>query len=302
MVDVVIPTYDNYVELKECLISLSRQTVLDFQVWIAVDGSQDQTLFEIPKLLTSLPYRACILQHKDEKNHGRAATRNLALPYISREYVWFLDSDMCPDTNCLAAHLSLLKLHGKNAISIGAIEYTNAHKNIWAKYLSTRGHAKYTHNQLLPWNYFITANSILPSKFFVELNGFDENINKYGGEDMELSYRIYKKFAAKLYKNDLALCRTVQEKSLSTALQQLEEYGRYGLSYIYQKHLDMPKVYHIGKLSGNALKRKVYCFLTCSFGRFLAKQLVKYLPFRWSKFFINYLVISAIFRGYSCKK
>ncbi|MCS7076412.1 MAG: glycosyltransferase [Bacteroidia bacterium] len=298
MVDVIIPTYNNYDELSKCLHALCNQTVRYFQVWIAVDGSRDNTTTDLPNLVKNLPFRAHILEHEDKKNHGRSATRNLALTHIEGEYVWFLDSDMHPTPYCLQAHLNLLETLGKNAISVGAIQYTNVCQNIWARYVSTRGHAKYTHGAFIPWNYFITANSLLPSCFFTSVNGFDEKISKYGGEDMELSYRIHKKFNPLFCKNDLAVCHTQQDKTLSKALEELTEYGTYGLPYIFNKHPDMPKVYYMDKITGKASTKMLYYFLTHPIWTFFIKKVVRFLPFRISKFLINYLVISAIFKGY----
>lgn len=300
MVDIVIPTYNNYNELKKCLIALCQQTVKDFEVWIVIDGSSDETLLQLPDFILTLSYKAHILEHQDKKNHGRSATRNLALPYIKQEFIWFLDSDMTPEPDCLQQHLSLCR-EQKNSISVGAIHYINSRKNIWAKYISTRGHAKKRHKDLIPWNYFITANSLVPADYFKQLNGFDENIRKYGGEDMEFAYRIQLKNKVYFYKNEMAVCTTVQEKTLAQALVQLEEYGREGLPYIYKKHPDMPKVYHLDKLERKTVQQKIYKFLTLAVWSKSARFFVKYLPFCVAQHFINYLVICAIFKGYKSK-
>ncbi len=301
MVDVLIPTYNNYDELKNCLNALSEQTVQHFEVWIAVDGSKDETLLSLPQFISELPFKAHILEHADKENHGRSAARNLALNALKKPFVWLLDSDMMPEPNCLQAHIDVCMLH-KNVISVGAIHYQNIKQNIWAKYISTRGHAKYRHAELLPWNYFVTANSMLPTEYLVNLRGFDENIKKYGGEDMEFAYRMHRNYKASFYKNDLAICRTVQEKTLSQALIQLEEYGREGLPYIYKKHPDMPRVYHLDKLEGNKIRKMLYQWLTLSVWTRVVKPLIHFLPFPFSQYLISYLVICAIFKGYKQHK
>lgn len=297
MVDIVIPTCNNYPELKNCLNALSQQTVQKFEVWIAVDGSKDETLRYLPQFISELPFKVHILEHADKENHGRSATRNLPLKYLKNLFVWLLDSDMIPEPKCLEEHLNLCTKY-KNAISVGAIHYNNASQNVWAKYISKRGHAKYTHKELLPWNYFVTANSMLPAEYLVNLYGFDENIKKYGGEDMEFAYRIHRNYKASFYKNDLAVCRTVQNKTLSQAISQLEEYGKEGLPYIYKKHPTMPRVYHLDKLQGNNIKKMFYYTLTLPVWGSLIKPLIHFLPFSFSKYLINYLVISAVFKGY----
>lgn len=298
MIDIIIPTYNNYTELKTCLTALSRQTVQDFEVWIAVDGSTDETSVSLQQFILELPFKAHILQHSDKQNHGRSVARNMVLGLLTKPFVWFLDSDMIPEPTCLQTHLYMC-MHCKNAVSVGAIHYENTKQNVWAKYLSTRGHAKYRHNNLLPWNYFITANSMLPTLYFTELHGFDENIKKYGGEDMEFAYRMYKKYTCFFYKNDIAVCKTVQEKTLSKALMQLEEYGKEGLPYIYLKHADMPKVYHLDKLEGSKVKKIFYRWLTLPVWSVCIKPFIRFLPFVFAKHLINYMVICAVFRGYT---
>jgi len=301
MVDVVIPTFNNFSELKKCLYALSCQTIEHFIVWIAIDGSSDETVSQLPQFILELPYKVHILEHSDKQNHGRSSARNLALPYIKNPFVWLLDSDMIPEPTCLQAHLNICTQY-KNAVSVGAITYENVKENLWARYISMRGHAKSKHQEILPWNYFITANSLIPAQYFIELNGFDENINKYGGEDMEFAYRIHLQYFPVFYKNELAVCKTIQYKTLSQALLQLEEYGREGLPYIYQKHANMPKVYHLDKLQGSKIKQKMYQFLTLPLWSKWLKPLMKYLPFCLAKHGINYLVISAIFKGYMSNK
>lgn len=297
MVDIVIPTYNNYNELKKCLYALHHQTIQNFEVWVAVDGSKDETLLRLPQFIAELPFKVHILEHADKRNHGRSVTRNLSLAHLKNPYVWLLDSDMIPEPQCIEAHLHICTQY-KNAISVGAVRYDNTTKNIWAKYVSTRGHAKYKHIQHLPWNYFVTANSMLPSAYLINLRGFDENIKKYGGEDMEFAYRIHHNYTASFYKNDLAVCRTVQEKTLSQALIQLEEYGKEGLPYINKKHPDIPRVYHLDKLEGNKIKKTFYHLLTLSLWSRCIKPFIPFLPFSISKYLINYLVICAIFSGY----
>lgn len=298
MVDIIIPTYNNFLELKKCLHALGNQTVKQFSVWIVVDGSNDETLIYLPEFISNLPYTTHILEHADKQNHGRSAARNLAIPNIQNPFIWFLDSDMIPEPTCLQAHLKICSQY-QNSVSVGTIFYENASTHLWAKYLSTRGHAKFKHLNILPWNYFITANSLIPAEYFVHLNGFDENIKKYGGEDMEFAYRMHVKYSPNFYKNDLAVCSTVQTKSISQALLQLEEYGREGLPYIFQKHPNMPPIYLLDKLQGNKFKRSFYQLLTHSLWSKSLIPFLDFLPFSISKHILNYLVISAIFKGYS---
>jgi glycosyltransferase involved in cell wall biosynthesis len=100
-VAVIIPTYNNLPELRQCLKALSQQTYTDFVAYVCVDGSTDGTL----EYLSSQPYEFVkVLTHPDGRNHGRNAARNLALPYLHQHrWVAFLDSDSIPLPNWLEA-------------------------------------------------------------------------------------------------------------------------------------------------------------------------------------------------------
>lgn len=301
MVDVIIPTYNNFKSLQHCLLALQGQTYQNFCVWVGIDGSTDETYSALPNWILQLSYPITLLSHSQHKNQGRAATRNLALAQGKGTYTWFLDSDMCPAPNCLEAHLALLA-HYPQAISLGAIHYQEKKQYPWANYLSQRGHAKYTHLQELSFNYFVAANTVLPSTFFSQVQGFDANIARYGGEDMEFAYRVFQTFHPKFLKNDEAITHTLQPKNIPQGLAQLEEYGQTGLPYIYEKHPQFPAVYHIDKFykTNKQFKARLFRFLLCPLGRRFMKKML-WLPKPFKTMVLNYLVIAALYQGW-CKK
>ncbi|WP_114792132.1 glycosyltransferase family 2 protein [Niabella yanshanensis] len=231
--DIVIPTYNNLEELKQCLESLERQTLRNFKVWVAVDGSTDATLEYLS--LNSFNFPLSWVEHSDKKNHGRAATRNLVLPHLTANYVLFLDSDLTVQSDFVSVHYAAFKVSGGYIISLGKIQYERG--DIWGEYDMTRGMNRFQNNLAeIPAKYILTGNVSMPASLFVKLNGFDEGITTYGGEDTELGCRMQKEAGVKVLFNKQAVATGVMDKPLSFALQQREAFANQGLKYLLKKH------------------------------------------------------------------
>ena len=291
---IVIPTYNNLEELKACLQALGQMQENDFEVLIGVDGATDGTQKWLSQ--TKHPFSVQYFQHQGQKNAGRSATRNLTLPHIKGQYTLFLDSDMQAAPDLLSMHLSILQ-QGKT-VSIGTVHYDNRQQNLWVRYTSGRGVAKYPHGAEVPHQYFITPNTAIPSTYFLETKGFDEEIRHYGGEDMEFGYRIQQKFAPRFIHNGQAKVHTIQAKTLANALPQLREYGATGLPYITKKWPQLASTYWVNRVHSPKLKDRIFELLTRSPFREIARFFLKISPYPMKKILINYLIISYIHEGF----
>jgi glycosyltransferase involved in cell wall biosynthesis len=249
--DIVIPTYNNLEELRSCLKSFEGQTISDFKVWVTVDGSIDGTVEYLNKKQFGFPVTC--LQHSDKKNHGRGIGLNLSLPHLSAKYVLFLDSDFTVKSDFLEKHLFVL--NSGDCISLGKIIYEKG--SVWGDYDQTRGMNQFKDEFAeIPFRYMVTANTALPADIFVKVNGFDENITAYGGEDIELAYNIWEKFKLKVIGNKQAVAFGMMNKPLETALQQREQFAGKNLKYLLQKHpwaTDIFKINFIQSFKGKLL-------------------------------------------------
>ncbi len=88
-VSVIIPVYNTQPWLKECLDSVLRQTMDDFEVICVDDGSTDGSGFILREYAARDDRFAVIFQ----KNGGQSAARNAGLTIARGEYIYFLDSD-----------------------------------------------------------------------------------------------------------------------------------------------------------------------------------------------------------------
>ena len=291
---VVVPTFNNLSELKACLRALAEIQRKDFEVLVGVDGSTDGTVEWLEK--ASLPFPMRVLQHVGGKNQGRSATRNLALPFIQGKYTLFMDSDMQAKNDLFEQHLRILE--SGNAISVGTVHYRNRGNNVWVRYSSERGVAKYPDGAEVPFNYFITPNTALPSDFVLACEGFDAQISRYGGEDMELGYRIFKRFAPKYVFNAQAIVTTTQPKTLEEALPQLREYGATGLRYITKKWPELNHVYWVNRCESRKISDRLFEFLTRKFFQKIAWIVLRISPYPIQKSMISFLVVSHVHEGY----
>lgn len=96
-VSVVIPVYnvENYV--KECIDSISNQTLKQIEIICVNDGSTDNSL-EVLLECARKDNRIKIYQHK---NSGLSATRNAGVKQASGKYIYFMDSDDILEKNAL---------------------------------------------------------------------------------------------------------------------------------------------------------------------------------------------------------
>ncbi len=287
--DIVIPTYNNLEELKQCLESLGKQTLRNFKVWVAVDGSTDGTVAYLSS--RHFGFELQCLQHADRKNHGRAATRNLVLGYLTATYVLFLDSDLVVDNNYLEAHNAILN---STTISQGRVCYKKG--TIWGDYDMTRGMNRFKNNLAeLPARYILTGNVSMPASVFIKLNGFDECIKTYGGEDTELGCRIQKESGLKVLLNKQAVAFGVMDKPLLFALEQREAFAGQGLKYLLKKHPWAKDVFQVNFLT--SLKGKIVYHLI---PQKLLMQVAEnhLLPLHFRIKIVHLLVFYHLYKGY----
>jgi glycosyltransferase involved in cell wall biosynthesis len=101
---VIVTTYDNPSALALVLAGLSRQTVRDFEVVIADDGSGPATRALIDATRPAVPFR---LEHVWQPHEGFRKCRvlNRAIGAARGEYLIFFDGDCVPERDNLAVHL-----------------------------------------------------------------------------------------------------------------------------------------------------------------------------------------------------
>lgn len=291
-VDIIIPTFNNLNELKSCLGGLAHQTYGSFKAIICVDGSSDGTIEYLSG--ARYPFQYNVVEHPDRRNHGRNPTRNLALPYLSAEYLLLLDSDAVPAPDLIEMHLGCLT--GHDGISVGLMNYTNCKENIWARYAMTRRKYRLPPGIRIGYYLFNSGNAAFKTRYFIELDGQDPAMVHYGGGDTEFAIRLFDRYDVPFFNTTNAMAFSVMNKDLAGALEQMKEFGRYNLRYLYDKH---PAHRH---LYGMTIMKKYPLFFTIAGSKpfvLFADTMVRSVPEPLQIAFIRYLVIVNIFQGFS---
>ena len=91
IVSIVVPVYNTAKFLPQCLDSILKQTLTDFELLCVDDGSTDDSLSILHDFAAS-DSRVKILSRQND-GKGAAEARNLGLNHAEGKYIQFLDSD-----------------------------------------------------------------------------------------------------------------------------------------------------------------------------------------------------------------
>ncbi|MCX0241732.1 glycosyltransferase family 2 protein [Streptomyces drozdowiczii] len=215
---VVIPTYNRKAHLAHTLDSLVRQTLPRerFEVLVVDDGSSDGTEELVGGYADRLDVRY-FFQPDDGWQVARA--RNVGIAAARADVTVMIDSGVVLHSGALAAHLTA---HRKAPGPVALVGYLygftvdNADAEALEREIDTDDpdatmaafagsgtrfdireyfYEKYTDdfNGLpAPWVVFWTGHVSAPTAAIRAAGGFDENFRSWGGEDLDLGYRLHR--------------------------------------------------------------------------------------------------------------
>ena len=203
----IISTYNWPAALKLCLQSVMAQTRVPDEVIIADDGSKSATKELIENFHPKFP---CPLKHAWIPDEGfrLAKSRNNALRnYCTSDYIIFIDQDIILDKNFIRDHERIAQkgyfvTGGRTKLLKPLTDYLLQGGNSKLNFFNKGIHRKM--NMLhLPFLHFITrymycwkplygrgANMAMWKADLEKINGFDEEIKGYGGEDVDVFNRL----------------------------------------------------------------------------------------------------------------
>lgn len=191
---VVIPSHNRRPMLERVLLGLAAQTVpaSDFEVIVILDGCTDdsEAMLESLRSRGTLPNLRWIVQMP---GRGQATGRNTGAAAATAPVLVFVDDDIIPRPNWLAAHLGH---HPRAKLAVlgdcplvrprGAGIYTQRVWAWWSDYYHRRAHAGHRPG----WRDFAAGSFSIGRDDFLTVGGFDAGFTGYGGEDYELGYRL----------------------------------------------------------------------------------------------------------------
>lgn len=197
---IVIPAYNSEKTIVPLLVSLVRSKKVDFgQIEIVVvdDCSQDKTVEKIIQAIDSWAFFPQIKIIKLKKNQGPAAARNIGVKYAKGKVVLFLDSDVLVYRNTLYEVLKSFENDLDLYALTGVWDKKQRSKKFFPKFKALRDWS-YWINERDPKNYyylFSTRVAAIRRDLFLRLGGFDTRYRYALIEDIELTYRIAKRYA-----------------------------------------------------------------------------------------------------------
>ncbi len=206
-VSLLISTYNWKEALSLCLYSAFAQTVKPDEILIADDGSREDTreLIEEMRKKTDIPI--VHVWHED-KGFRLSAIRNLAIRQAKSEYIIQIDGDIILERHFIADHLELAEpdcfvcgsrvllgyFYTEHLLKAKDMQPSllrqdfgyilNAFRSkILRQYLAKR-YAKHRMNSVRGCNMAFWKKDLL------RVNGYNEELEMWGQEDVEISYRL----------------------------------------------------------------------------------------------------------------
>jgi validoxylamine A glucosyltransferase len=198
IVSVIIPTFNDDLRLEWALEGLCCQTVRNFEVIVVNDAGPRSTKV----LVDSFKDRLNISYYyfgKKKKETRAGATRNFGVRYSIGELLLFLDTDMVPDPDLIEAHsayylpdVSYFGYRRQYPMElVRPFSPPLDYEELYRHSLPDRRFSEYPKWKTSRWHvHFLSCNYSIPAKVFCELGGHDDRFEGWGGEDIDLGYRI----------------------------------------------------------------------------------------------------------------
>ena len=251
---VLMPTYDEAERLRAALCSLSAQDYPTDRVQIVVVDDASPTPVDEEDLRQALaPFELTLVRH--ESNQGRARARNTGLRHATGDIVIFLDSDMTVERDFLRVHAEA-HADGEEQVLIGNIVWgSDIPPSALTRYVEKRGVHRTGSQGQVHFKCFVTGNSSLPRELLERAGHFDEDFTVYGGEDLELGYRLYCAGARFGYVEQ-ALSHHNHIRPLDQLCRLMYTYGKGSIPILVDKHPNLAGVLRLGFLSAPRLSPK----------------------------------------------
>lgn len=209
----VIPTYNNKELLRNALKALNYQKDYDkksYEIIVVDDGSCNNT-WEYIKEVSEISNIRYIYLERNEKS-CRSRARNFGWKIAEGEIIVFLDADVIVNENhlkeldrCYAKDNSLIifgtRLNLPDSFEFQGVEgkkiFNEIAKKNRAYFLEERHYAleSLSYNvskHRFPWLMTFSCNLAIPKELLIRVNGFDEDYKRWGAEDIDLGYRLFK--------------------------------------------------------------------------------------------------------------
>lgn len=195
---------------------LSRQTFKDFEV-IVSDGCYLDRENEIKVLATDLGLN---LTYTHEvfpfpSKHARSINENITISLATSPVLIFMDDYQVFPENYIEEHYKTCSrgfasiCRWKKVKYIGDVDYSEVDLEITEedpRYIEIQKRESQIHIREAPWDWWWPSSSAVPMSFLRKANGYNEMYcGGTGGEDVDLSYRMWKLGLQYIYNPDVVI-------------------------------------------------------------------------------------------------
>jgi len=209
---IIIPTYNRAEDLRACLDSILVQTVMPEEIIIVDDSEDDNTFRLVEERKKEFEEKGVVLKYiKNHHERSSAIARNLGIEAAQGGIIFFLDDDVILMNDYLEHVLEVYQnypdcvgVQGYVILKNGFGRFDNiVSKIIFHNYIETdSAHVlpsvnvtyPYPLNEISKCEWLAGCNQSYRAEVLREFR-FDENFKRYSWrEDVDLSYRIYKRY------------------------------------------------------------------------------------------------------------
>jgi len=237
-ISVLVPVKNGGESFTRFLGSLAAQDIQSqWELVIADDGSDIPVVQEFSRQLEELPELCSLKVLRIYPGGVRPKARNQALKASEAPVALLMDADLEFDPSLLRRHLEIRRETGADVVMGRRVNAYSDNATPWQKWFDSRAMGNAAAGEF-PWNYFITGNLSITRALLEKAGGFDAAINRYGGEDTELGYRLHESGLSFHWEPDLAVDH-LDDVSVRKHSEKMLEYGGTGLRYMLDKHPDI---------------------------------------------------------------
>jgi glycosyltransferase involved in cell wall biosynthesis len=254
---VIVPTYNRCELLRLTLESLTRQTLPAerFEVIVVDDGSSDATV-EVTEAFRDRLRLSYFFQ--PDEGFRVAGARNIGIREAAGEVCVFIDSGVIAASTCIAAHAASHQVPGIPAAVCGYVfgfdqgdedaqqiresldpqdpDGAIAEMRTAERWADIRERFYQRHPDLgrlpAPWVVYWTCNASARTSQLAAVGMFDESYLSWGGEDIDLGYRLYRDGATFVLNREAVAIHWPHEKNReANRRSSRENYARFTAKY-----------------------------------------------------------------------
>ena len=181
-ISIVVPSFNDALNLRECLAALRLAAPPDAEIIVVDDASTDDS--------ASVAGDARVRLIRLPKNSGPAAARNTGAGAARGEILFFVDSDVAIASDAVQRVLAAFDKHPDLAAVFGSYDASPNAQGLVSQYRNLLHH--FVHQDGNPdASTFWAGCGAIRRAVFIEVGGFDErHFRRPAIEDIELGYRL----------------------------------------------------------------------------------------------------------------